>query len=327
MADQKLSELTELAATPANDDEVYIRDVSEAAADESKRITIANLIAAYLLLSGGTLTGNLTMGAGLKITIADDGKIQVGTQAGSPVLFAGHPTYEQEVYVQAKDGNHIGELGVYPKGTEDRAILEVSNAEDLDNCGVMHLSIEGLDARLYGFKTGTGTAPTSLSVNINFIPFDTTGSTELGDASHWWKHVKALKHYFYPSLSAEFPISGQLIQDFTAGENLVLGDAVYIKNDGKAWKSDADGAATMPIFALAAATIDADASGDFLLQGFLRKVAWDWTPGGLIYASVTPGELSQTAPVGSGDQVQVVGVASHADFIYFNPSLELVEIS
>ena len=46
MADQKLSELVELAATPAVDDEVYIRDVSEAAADESKRITIANLTAA-----------------------------------------------------------------------------------------------------------------------------------------------------------------------------------------------------------------------------------------------------------------------------------------
>ncbi len=43
MADQKLSALTELAATPANDDEVYIRDVSEAASAESKRITVANL--------------------------------------------------------------------------------------------------------------------------------------------------------------------------------------------------------------------------------------------------------------------------------------------
>lgn len=46
MADTKLSALTELAATPANDDEVYIRDVSEAAADESKRITVTNLMAA-----------------------------------------------------------------------------------------------------------------------------------------------------------------------------------------------------------------------------------------------------------------------------------------
>ena len=45
MADTKLSDLIELAATPANDDEVYIRDVSEAEAAESKRISVANLAA------------------------------------------------------------------------------------------------------------------------------------------------------------------------------------------------------------------------------------------------------------------------------------------
>ena len=46
MADEKLSALVELATTPANDDEIYIRDVSEDTANESKRITIANLLAA-----------------------------------------------------------------------------------------------------------------------------------------------------------------------------------------------------------------------------------------------------------------------------------------
>ena len=45
MADQKLSALTEFATPPPNNDEVYIRDVSEAASLESKRITIANLLA------------------------------------------------------------------------------------------------------------------------------------------------------------------------------------------------------------------------------------------------------------------------------------------
>jgi hypothetical protein len=44
MADTKLSALTELAAAPASDDELYIRDVSEAAAAESKRITVANML-------------------------------------------------------------------------------------------------------------------------------------------------------------------------------------------------------------------------------------------------------------------------------------------
>ena len=44
MADTKLSALTELATTPADGDEVYIRDISEPASDESKRITVANLL-------------------------------------------------------------------------------------------------------------------------------------------------------------------------------------------------------------------------------------------------------------------------------------------
>jgi hypothetical protein len=52
MADTKLSALTELNATPATGDELYIRDVSEATADESKRITVTNLVAATSGLSG-----------------------------------------------------------------------------------------------------------------------------------------------------------------------------------------------------------------------------------------------------------------------------------
>ncbi len=60
MADTKLSALTELAATPANDDEVYIRDVSEAASAESKRITVTNLLAGATgaSIAAGTYAGN-----------------------------------------------------------------------------------------------------------------------------------------------------------------------------------------------------------------------------------------------------------------------------
>ena len=43
MADTKLSALTELAVAPATGAELYIRDVSEATADESKRITMATI--------------------------------------------------------------------------------------------------------------------------------------------------------------------------------------------------------------------------------------------------------------------------------------------
>ena len=47
MADSKLSALAALAVAPASDDEIYIRDISEAAADESKRILISTFMAFY----------------------------------------------------------------------------------------------------------------------------------------------------------------------------------------------------------------------------------------------------------------------------------------
>ena len=50
---------------------------------------------------------------------------------------------------------------------------------------------------------------------------------------------------------------------------------------------------------------------------------------GLIYLSTTGtsgNTLTQTAPSGSGDIVQILGVATHADRIFFNPSLTYAEV-
>ncbi len=77
MASTKLSALTELAAAPASTDEVYIRDVSEAASDESKRITMANLLAFYNALSA-TLTNKTfdANGTGNSITNIENADIK-----------------------------------------------------------------------------------------------------------------------------------------------------------------------------------------------------------------------------------------------------------
>tara|TARA_Y100000310_G_scaffold342218_1_gene444381 strand:- start:392 stop:1402 length:1011 start_codon:yes stop_codon:yes gene_type:complete len=52
MADTKLSALTALGAGPAGGDQLYLRDVSEAASAESKSITIANLLLGLLFFDG-----------------------------------------------------------------------------------------------------------------------------------------------------------------------------------------------------------------------------------------------------------------------------------
>jgi hypothetical protein len=115
--------------------------------------------------------------------------------------------------------------------------------------------------------------------------------------------------------------------NMVAGESLVFGDFCYMKSDGKLGKADADAGTTTPTIAMALETIGNNASGDFLLDGFAFDTAWNWTVGSTLYTSVTAGDISHVIPSGSGDQVQVVGIAIHADRIRFSPSLVRVEVT
>lgn len=116
----------------------------------------------------------------------------------------------------------------------------------------------------------------------------------------------------------------------TVGENVDPGEVLYLKDDGKYWLADADGLATMPALVMAMETILADAAGKLLHSGYFRHDAWNWTPGNgeanLLWASVTPGAMSQDQPVGTGDLAQVLGYVRTADIVYFNPSFELVTV-
>jgi hypothetical protein len=135
------------------------------------------------------------------------------------------------------------------------------------------------------------------------------------------------------SLPDDLTASGlkDLIQ---VGENIDPGDTLFLQNDGKYWKSDADAGATMPVLYLAIETILANARGLVLKEGHYRNDArYAWTPGAgdanLLFAHTTPGELVQLAnqPAGAGDMIQVCGHIVNANQIYFQPSLELIEHS
>ena len=115
-----------------------------------------------------------------------------------------------------------------------------------------------------------------------------------------------------------------------AGENLTITELVYVKNDGKMWKAQSNAAGTMPAIAMATGTIDANAWGEFLLIGFFRDdTLLTFTLGDMLYVSDTvAGAFDNVLPGDAGEQVQVIGkclISTH--IIYFNPSLELVEIS
>lgn len=117
-------------------------------------------------------------------------------------------------------------------------------------------------------------------------------------------------------------------------DNVVVGEAVafpallYLKSDGEWYKADANAASTMPGLRMA---LQSKGDGETCLtlrMGRVRDDDWNWTVGGLIYASAAVvGGMTQTQPAGSGDQVQVVGVAYHADKMIFDPSPVLAEVA
>jgi hypothetical protein len=114
----------------------------------------------------------------------------------------------------------------------------------------------------------------------------------------------------------------------TAGENLVIGDVCYFKSDGKFWKCDADAEATSKgMIRMSTATIAANDTGVFLIDGYIRDDTWNWAAiGEEVYISVTPGNPTETAPVGDADIKRILGHAQSADILYFNPSQAYTEI-
>lgn len=156
---------------------------------------------------------------------------------------------------------------------------------------------------------------------------DVTGTTTLGDFSLSGDLTIAdSKSIIWDNAPASDHNHSGDVTPFTAGEILVYGEVCYFKSDGKMWKADADASTTVPVVGMAVAGIAADASGNFLLRGFVRDDSWNWTVGGLIYTSTTAGALTQTAVSATGDQLQIVGFALSADSMYFNPSYDIVEI-
>lgn len=126
----------------------------------------------------------------------------------------------------------------------------------------------------------------------------------------------------------EAPTSTQtasgLIVSMTYGESITKGDLLYFKSDGSVYKADANGVSTYPVMGLALATASSG-SNNVLLQGVYRDDSrYALTVGGVVYLSTTAGTETQTQPAATNDVIQVVGIATHADRIYFNPSPDYI---
>ena len=131
------------------------------------------------------------------------------------------------------------------------------------------------------------------------------------------------------ALSADGKWNG-ITRTGTAGATLAFGDVCYFAVADNRWElADADSAAKaqglLGICVLAAAN-DGDAT-NMLLIGMVRAdTAFpSFTVGAPVFLSTTDGDLTSTAPSGTGDIIRIVGQAWTADELWFCPSPDFFE--
>jgi len=114
-------------------------------------------------------------------------------------------------------------------------------------------------------------------------------------------------------------LRGAVVFKAQAGEALTKGDVVYISgisgNTTVVSKADADDAAKMPAFGLAAKTVSINAALEVYTFGTLSGLdTSSYTEGDELFVSTTAGALTSTAPTGESSQIQKMGkvTRSHA---------------
>ena len=122
--------------------------------------------------------------------------------------------------------------------------------------------------------------------------------------------------------------SGFIIEEDVEG-TVSIGELVYYDSGTDLWdyaQGDSTTTDRMPALGI---TLEAGAGNGnptkILLYGYMRLASWTWTPEDILYVSdSTNGVPTNTAPSGSGDKIQVIGIAKTSTTIFFNPSLNMI---
>lgn len=115
-------------------------------------------------------------------------------------------------------------------------------------------------------------------------------------------------------------VSSAVTEDTTnSGSTVAFGDVCYMAADGELTLA-APETATTPAIAMALEAGTDGVANEWLYQGHVRNDAWSWTVGGELYLAAAGG-MTQTVP--TTGQKQKLGVATHTNRIWFNPSLKV----
>ena len=117
--------------------------------------------------------------------------------------------------------------------------------------------------------------------------------------------------------------SGTIV-NWSVSDATTAGTLYTVKTNGLWTPVDADNEATS--IGMLAIALGSNATAGMLLQGFFYKASHGFTIGLPLYISNTAGAFSTTRPTGTNDYVRIIGYATSANYIYFDPDKTWVKL-
>jgi len=118
--------------------------------------------------------------------------------------------------------------------------------------------------------------------------------------------------------------SGTIV-NWSVSDATTAGTLYTVKTNGLWTPVDADNESTS--IGMLAIALDSNAMNGMLLQGFFYKASHGFTIGLPLYISNTAGAFSTTRPTGTNDYVRIIGYATSANYIYFDPDKTWVKVA
>ena len=120
-----------------------------------------------------------------------------------------------------------------------------------------------------------------------------------------------------------------IIMTFTAGMTITPFSPVYLHTDDEVHEADADAIATMPAIGVSINTSNVTDGNpvEVMVLGLIRDESFTdfGTNGAPLYVHTGVGEMSNTAPSGTDDVVQVIGHSIGEKLIFVQPCLTTIE--
>jgi len=249
-----------------------------------------------------SLSANATAGSGTVMTILNSGNVGIGTtaplnklhvagsvRATSGVYFNSTST----AYFKIENDSSNNELDIYG-GSLVPGIT-------IDNSGLLKFGGYGL--------AGSGTPTKLLGLDSNSNVVTATSFNLILDDT--------------PAANTTSG-SGNIV-NWSVSETVTAGTLYAVKTNGGWTTADADSEAKSTY--MLAIALGSNATAGMLLQGFFYKSSHGFTIGAPLYVSNTAGAFSNSRPTGTGDYVRIIGYATSANYIYFDPDKTWVKIA